>query len=300
MIAIIFQTIEYSYHNLEELFVHAKEISQKENINANSKLYVVNDEIVFKMYLPETKEYLRNLNNLFIIREIQELKKIEELVLPTALIKLNKNVIGYFMPYIKGKSLCNYLLDLSVDNKQKLYVFTQLAKVIEWLPSGIHIGDLHANNIIVDQHNKIHLIDIDGFSIDGGEQLSVPTPLPYVVGKYCNREGHPIISKNSDIYCVFQLFLRYILQGFDIMDSEYMGKYISFLKYIEGCELLIKELELLYCLDDNVLDVETFVNLSVDKISLNVFWEKSNLKTKNRIASYILKNFWEEHDGKIF
>ena len=294
----MFSITEYSYYTLEYLLNHSNEISQEGNINANSKLFILNNGIVFKMYLPK-RPYLQNLNNLLLIKERKELNAIPELVLSTELVKFNHNIIGYLMPYIKGQKLFAYLSNSSITNKQKLQIFTQLSKVINQLPTDIHIGDLHANNIIIDQYHKIHLIDIDGFSLDKGEQLSVPLPLPNILEKYYNTEGKPIISKNSDIYCVFRLFLRYISQGFDLLNSEYKDDYISFLKNTNNFKKLTEELEILYSIKDNVLDNETFCSLSVDEISLNSFFLNSNFAEKNRQASSILRNFWEEHNGKI-
>lgn len=286
----MFPITEYSYHTLEYLLDHSNEISQEGNINANSKLFILNNGMVFKMFLPKTN-YLHNLNNLLLIKKRKDLKAIPELVFPTELVKLNHNIIGYFMPYVKGYNFFTYLSNPSITNKQKLHIFTQLAIVINKLPPDIHIGDLHANNIIIDQYNKIHLIDIDGFSLDYGEQLSVPVPLPYILEKYYTYEGNPIVSKNSDIYCVFRLFMHFILQEFDLLNSEYIDDYISFLKRTNASTILTKELELLYTIEDNLLDDKTFSSLSVDEISLNSFFLNTNLSKRNQQASSILEEF---------
>ena len=189
----MFPVIEYTYQELKGLLKNAKEISQKDNLNANAKLFILENDIVFKMYIPESDDYLRNIKNILILKKCYALKSIEEIVLPVELIKLEDKIIGYFMPYIKGKTMASFLYDPVITNKHKVEAFSKLASVINNLPRDIFIGDLHIENVLICSNYDIRLVDIDGFSIEYGEKLTVPTPLPNIIGKYYDYYGNPVI-----------------------------------------------------------------------------------------------------------
>lgn len=288
----MFPIIDYTFQELIELLKDAKEISQKDNINANAKLFILENDVIFKMYIPQSEEYMRNVNNLLLIKKCFALKQIEEIVLPIELVKLNDKIIGYLMPYVRGQTLESFLYESSTIQKYKVEVFSKLADIISNLPRGVYIGDLHMRNIIVSLNYDIHLIDIDGFSMENGELLTVPTPLPDIVGKYYDFEGKPIISRNSDIFCVYHMFMQWVGNGFDILESDYRESYFDFLSGVEECKTLFDELRTLYDRTDNVISAKNFLLPSIEQITLGNFMKKTKICEENEKANNMLEYYW--------
>ena len=292
----MFPIMDYTLQELSELVKNAKEISQKDNVNANAKLFILEKNVVFKMYIPQSEEYLRNVKNLLLLKKSFELKEIKEIVLPIELVRLNNKIIGYLMPYVKGQTLETFLYDSLVDQKNKVEVFRKLARVVSILPNCIYIGDLHMRNVIVSSNFEIHLIDIDGFSVEDGELLTVPTPLPHISGKYYNNAEVPIISKNSDIFCVYHMYMQWIGQGIDILESDYREQYFSFLSDNNQCDLLLENLKVLYTCRENIITPKVFESPPIDHISWENFLKKFLIQEQNENAIHVIESFWREKE----
>ena len=141
----------------------------------------------------------KNIANLLLIVQNKKIRKITEIVLPLDIIRDTTTVLGYTMPYIEGKSLEEYLLDKKLSNSKKLDVLIELARVINTMPRGIYIGDLHSNNVVIDEKGSVHIIDVDGFSIKKGYQMSCPaehwlTDMAWVQNRKYWHKGEFIIS----------------------------------------------------------------------------------------------------------
>ena len=174
----------------------------------------------------------------------------------------------------------------------KLIVFAKLASVINKLPQGVYIGDLHVNNVLVDSDYEIHLIDIDGFSTENGETLSVPLPLPNIRQKYYNKLGEPIISRNSDIYCIYRMFIDWIGSGFNLLEGKYRKNYLSYLHKIEGGELLTHQLRRLYHRTENIVSSEDFLQIDVTRIFADNYPAQILMNKENTNANLQI-SLWE-------
>ena len=283
--------MDYTYSELTKLLINATEISQDNNANANSQLYILENGLVFKLFIPES-DYLQNVRNLFCLKEYGELKSVKEVVLPVELIRMEEDIIGYFMPYVKGRTLTTFLHDSTILPEKKLNVFVKLASAINKLPEGVYVGDLHAKNVLVDADYEVYLIDIDGFSTENGETFSVPQPLPNVRKKYYNKLGEPIVSRNSDIYCLYSMFIDWIGNGFSLLEGKYRKKYLSYLHHIEGGKLLAHQLKILYNKSDNIISPEAFRQIDVTRIFADEYPEKIKTNKKNTKANLKI-SLWE-------
>ena len=112
----MFPIIDYIFQELIDLLKDAKEISQQNNTSANSQLYIFENGLVFKLYIPKS-DYLRNVKNLLLLKEYHELKKVKEVVLLMELIWMQDNIVGYFMTCVKGRTMASFLHDPAIVQK---------------------------------------------------------------------------------------------------------------------------------------------------------------------------------------
>lgn len=214
------------------------EISQAGNLNAYSRLFLLpGKKQVAKVCYKDFDLWHKNMFNLKLIYEQLVALDFPEIVFPTQLLEHNSDIVGYLMPYIEGMSFDEILLQQTASKKIILFVFDQVASVICKLPSNIHLGDLHAKNIIVSKEERVFLIDIDGFSVDNGYHLTCP--LDYnstsfnssTQCKYFSNNRTIRISKNTDIYCLVEMFLIWLLKGINPLRFS-KNKFSLFLEYL--------------------------------------------------------------------
>lgn len=211
-------------------YLGRNEISQLNNPNANARLFIVDSSCrVAKIYdgfrceaedggeivlAPGTE---KNIANMIEISRLLSADKFPQLALPTAIITLGGQLIGYEMPYISGINLGAALADSRYSHRQKIKWFNQLAEIILSLPDGIFIGDLHTQNVIIRDDGIVILIDIDGFSLATGHLLTCPAVfMEDLPQKYFDSSGALIISRETDILCLFRMFFRYLFEEYDI------------------------------------------------------------------------------------
>lgn len=212
------------------LYLGAIEISQQNNPNANARLFVIRDrQSVAKIFdgvreadLPSKGISFvpgaeRNIENLIKISEILPIDQFPQIALPTTLISFGGQVVGYEMPYISGMDLGVALGSLQYSHRQKINWFNQLAEIILSLPNGVFIGDLHAQNVIVQDNGSVTLIDVDGFSLASGHLLTSPAMfMQDLPSKYYSSNGTIRIDRDTDILCLFRIFFRYLFEGHDV------------------------------------------------------------------------------------
>ncbi len=289
----MFEVVSYCIKELNDMLKQTQEISQANNYNAYTRLFIVGNETVVKLYVSSPELAEKNIHNLLLMRERSDLDKLKELALPTALISVENKIVGYMMPYIKGITLEDFLHNPNIPDSSKVSVFEQLAHLICNLPNDVFIGDLHARNILIDFEYKIHLIDIDGFSLSGGYSQTVPC-LPNIVNKYKTPNGTEIISRNSDIYCFYYLFLTWIADSPIVLSDYYRTKYTQFLKE-NGlpCDIC-NDIENLYQECPNTLSFNIPLVLNYDALCYNCFLKKTGLFNEETVAEKILTEYLEK------
>ena len=193
------------------------EISQTGNLNAYTRLLLLpHKRQIAKVCYTNYDVWERNLANLKLISDQLHSDDFLELVLPTELIEYEGNIVGYLMPYVEGVTFDEILQNREIPRHIILNIFDQLALVINKLPTNIYLGDLHPKNVIVTNDGKVHLIDVDGFSVSNGFMMTCPlyydnskeNILPR--DKYFNKDGSVKIGKNTDIYLLIEMILSWI------------------------------------------------------------------------------------------
>lgn len=218
---------------LPENLTFDTEISQEDNLNATSKLWIQNNGTVFKQYIIYNELTEKNIDNLLQIASYKKLKRISELSMPLAIYENNGKVEGYLMKYHSMNPL-SYYFDKR-EHSVVFMVFQHLAALINKLPKDVFIGDLHAGNILASKEN-IRVIDIDGFSLKHGHKISCPLKWYsehsiFYHKKYRDSKGDFAISRDSDIACFLWLFLNYLMKvnPFSYTENE-LRNYMEFLK----------------------------------------------------------------------
>lgn len=204
-------------------YLGRNEIPQESNLNANARLFRLESRpCVAKIYdtdnsIPTVSDPRKNIDNLLAICQLTSAAAQPHIAFPTALISLCGQIVGYEMPYVSGVALGNALTDPQYSHYQIIDWFNQLTDAILSLPNGVYIGDLHPQNVLIREDNTIVLIDIDGFSVDTGHQMTCPaTFLEHLPAKYYDDRGQLRISRDTDILCLFLIFFLYLFDGQDV------------------------------------------------------------------------------------
>ena len=248
---------EYTRAELAALIENAPKLSQEGNDNANADLFLLGDTVL-KLFFQSAPRTRDNICNLLAMRRTPALFHIDGLALPKELIRCEGRIVGYRMPYISGVTLYRYLTDRTSPFQQKLGVFKQLADVINRLPQGVYIGDLHAGNVMVDAARKAYVIDTDGFSFRDGAMIPIALPLPEIPGKYRTPEGEPIVSRNSDIFCLLHIFLSFLSNGTDVLLCGYGEEYLRYLRGTTVPKALADALEAALSPSENAIPADAF------------------------------------------
>ena len=207
------------------------EISQKDNYNSCARLFITEDrKHVIKLFDGIEHKTAEGTRFEFIgsagknLDTIQQITKLHNYIdksvfaLPEALIEYRGTIVGYVMPYVNGLDLFQAIDNYCLTPYQKSQVFNALAEAIIGLPKGIYIGDLHSHNIIIDSALKVTIIDLDGFSLQ--KKWLQSCPLQNIQGlpsKYYSRDGGILVSKDTDILCLFRLYFLCSFCGHDLL-----------------------------------------------------------------------------------
>lgn len=196
------------------------ELSQEGNENAYTRLFVMSKQCqVAKVCYKEWSLWEKNLVNLQVITNECATSDFPEINMATSLLEFDNKIVGYLMPYVEGNTFDDIIKRRLKTPSQILCIFDQIATVINKLPTNISIGDLHSRNILVTNKEQVKLVDIDGFSVSNGYTMTCPLryetlcheTLPF--SKYFHKDGSTKIGKNTDIYCLCQMFLSWLLGG---------------------------------------------------------------------------------------
>lgn len=190
-------------------------------------------------------------NKLYTIHSLENKRNVinmEELALPTNLVSINKEVVGYEMPYIHGVTLDDYLKDESVDVKDKIKALQNAGDILRKMQKvrdtgaidDFFLNDLHEKNFIVTPEGQLKVVDLDSCSISsnlkfGTKYVSSMTPVKYypkyerITTRSCGAEFIP--SVETDLYC-YNIMILNFLSG-DRMHLYSAENYMEYLNYLE-------------------------------------------------------------------
>lgn len=174
----------------------------------------------------------------------------ENFYIPDYLVSVNKEIVGFTVPFVEGINLSTILKDKHQNYQDQLYYLKSIGKTLDELQKirkytqlkTFFINDLHDSNFIVNPLTKqIYSIDLDSCRI--GNNVAFPsrflTPLALlnnVNGKYkINKKeigpGYIIADENTDLYCYIIIILNYLL-GKNINNFQ-LEEFYEYLNYLE-------------------------------------------------------------------
>lgn len=194
-------------------------------------------EVLYKMFInsinvQRKKRKLMALNDGFLIPNV---------VIPDTLLIDNYRTVGCGMPYIDNSiSFRKYRNSNSFI--MLLYLISLSLKNIHNDPRNILIGDLHFNNIIIDQNLNHYFIDMDSCMIDGIRSDRIPHLLTFYVNFRNNFKFD--ISRETDRLCMYlatiEAIFGYDIDGLSMYEYDEKAEQIYTLKNMRKFILQIK------------------------------------------------------------
>lgn len=179
------------------------------------------NELFYKLFHSMTDEKSKTIEKKFI--ELEKLN-IEYISNALKLIYDNDNmIVGYVQKYISGDTLYKTIYKNGIYNEMKTLL--ELSKRLEYLHNNdIVVGDLHFNNIMINNNKEPIFIDAESYQIKGIESFETSILLNnYYVQKRIKLEK----NKNSDIISFYLSFFERVFKR-DILCTK-LESYNSYL-----------------------------------------------------------------------
>lgn len=242
------------------------------NTEAELFLFPVNNRNEYKIF---KKFFITNRTNfsnkMFTINTLNDYKEyinINELVIPSELVAISKQIHGHLVEFIEGDNLSKIINNSRIDLSTKIDLLKQVGMVLEKMKSArqqkiltdFYIGDMHEDNIIINRFNQIRIIDMDSCKIAGNKT----SPSKYL--RQISKKGiinnkyqvdienpHLIIpNENTDNYCYNIMILNTLFQD-DIsrLNLDEFNNYLDYLDTIGINRYLISNFSNLYSTKEN-------------------------------------------------
>lgn len=290
---------------MEDIKLSKTEISSLEKIPINC----TNSEGIFYFYDTENGKKLIKiirdfynrytqigLKNVKILKEYNEILSIAfpEFVLPEALVYIEDELRGYIMQYITGITLSDYLKKTDIPLEKKLAILKDMGKILEKIfsfnkiPYNIILGDLHENNIIINNNGQIRIIDLNGIYLIPKEipnckylRMAVDE-LRYKKPKYeVNILGEVTPNKDTDIFCYGMMIMNFISQSeFGKLPFYKIKRYLNYLKTIGFPTEFVNCIANLYSSDKNVNPypyIESITEEMIENASMKTYCKTRTL-----------------------
>lgn len=142
-----------------------------------------------------------------------------ELVYPEKLLTVDREIVGFTMPYVPSTNLKEILTSSKTPAEVKIKYLKDIGTILEKMEEvrkyadleDFYLNDLHEGNFIVDEEGTLRVIDLDSCKIAGNmpfcsKYLSgLNYSLASLPGKYKKSNfrcsGDIIPNKDSDLYC---------------------------------------------------------------------------------------------------
>ena len=212
------------------------------------KKWKVEDKVFKKFFVTNGVEFSNKMYTINSLIDYKEEIGIEELVIPDCLISINSNIVGYAMDLVNGVNLSQIMYDSKYSIKEKIEFLKQFGEVLRKMQNvrqytnvkDFYIGDIHEENIMVNNDGNIRIIDLDSCKILNN--LASPTRYlqslkrkNMINNKYRIDKVNPdIITPNeqTDYYCFIILLLNTLYQG-DITKLDKID-YYCYLEHLKS------------------------------------------------------------------
>lgn len=253
--------------------------------NTECELYIKGtkdkEKILIKKFFVREGDYLgkklKNLNTLMYYKS--SLESVKELILPSSLVIVGGEIVGYSMEFIdKNINLLNYLRSLNNSLEDKVKYLKCIGSILEEInnikdfPYDFSLGDLHEGNFIIDKNGLLKVVDVDSSYISNNEPfpakyLSINPLLKDLSYKYTtNDKGDIIPNRNTDIYCYIIIILNTLAnQDMYKLNINDFFRYINYLEDIGINKDFLFSIERIYQSGDNKNPLEYLNSLDIKK-----------------------------------
>ncbi len=195
--------------------------------NTEGKIYVYEDKdkwnkrmhLVKRLYINSGPIFSNKLATINSLVDYQDDIDMPELVYPEKLLTVNREIVGFTMPYIPSTNLKEILSDSATPAEVKIKYLKDIGTILEKMEEvrkyadleDFYLNDLHEGNFIVDREGTLRVIDLDSCKIAGNmpfcsKYLSRMNPsISDLPGKYklsnFRCSGDIIPNKDTDLYC---------------------------------------------------------------------------------------------------
>lgn len=251
-----------------------------------------NEELLFKSFFNFDERKKKIIQKL---EKVQRKYSIKELEIPTTLVKINDNFTGLSIKKIKGNNLSLVLSNDKISISQKINYLKQVGKVLDNLSrlrkkynyNNFFLNDIHEDNCIIDNNNKIHIIDLDS-SVFSKKDWFQSKYLCHVRNSKLKKYNDFGINQDTDYYCYCIMILNFLFQRkIQNLSYEEFDQYLDYLDKIRFDYSLINCFSKLYI---NVSNENPYKSL--DTIDSNVYLANYyNFKTNQKTYKFSAKYF---------
>ena len=250
-------------------------------------------KILIKKFFVREGDYLgkklKNLNTLMYYKN--SLESVKELVLPSSLVIVGGEIVGYSMEFIdKNINLLSYLRSFNNSLENKVKYLKCIGSILEEInnikgfPYDFSLGDMHEGNFIIDKNGLLRVVDIDSSYISNNEPfpakyLSINPLLKDLPYKYVtNDKGDIIPNRNTDIYSYIMIILNTLANQnmYNLTISDFF-RYMNYLEDIGIDKEFLFTVERIYQSGDNKNPLEC-----LDKLDIKKAYQASTLVYKQR------------------
>lgn len=149
-------------------------MSKLDDISSTNDIYLYKDKII-KIFKKYSKEQLKELE--FKIELFDEKTNFEFLSVPNYIIKKDGIITGTISPFIENSFTLNELLHRK-SILEELNVIRDISIKLSKLhnsKSKIVVGDMHFDNVIIDNKNNSYFIDVESYGIDTYKPSDIPS-----------------------------------------------------------------------------------------------------------------------------
>ena len=296
------KTITLTKHQFEKCSPY---IIDKDIINSEAKFYVINKGkytgkyLMKKLFVNEGKIFANKLFTISLLNDMESKLGIEELCIPKHLISVDSEVVGFSVPKIDNpRNLGLVLNNPKIDSIDKLKYLKKLGNVLKKIQKqnvlDLSIGDLQPFNILLDDNDKMHIIDLDSAYLN----TNYPIPSFYISNKNTFKNlldfdtKYNLVSfieeeeKNGDEITIVKVPTRLVRPNLDSdllcynfmlintlanhkmnnLDVSTYHDYITYLEKIGYGENIIKSFRNVYSNASNINPVNFFSEIPLDKV----------------------------------
>lgn len=262
------------FNNLEKI--------NTDNVNTEGVIYKFdyhNKKRVFKkLFINDGVNFARKMYTLEVLSSNSKVFP-DCFVMPDNLVSVDNKIVGFSYPLVEGVTLGSFLNNSNYDLKLKIKLLKEVGNILKKtdfirMYSGLndfYLNDIHEYNFMIDNNNKLYVIDIDGCKLSSLFLFPSRYLSENSLSRFCSKyliDGYKNGSyinpdRNSDIYCYIIMILNF-LYGSNVskFSLEEFYSYLDYLSYIGVSNDLLNCMKKIVINGDNINPCEYLDSLN--------------------------------------